>query len=195
VRIAILVLAIVGLGAAIWLLWLDSPADETPGTEAVAPSTTTSTTQEPLTTTTVAPSTSTTFRQETHVVESVEEAEAILRELWFGWFEGIYNQDEERIREVVATQHQVELARDQFGQMNFSAPPEPEGILYGDTEILLANEDCTVIWTTATLSGFTSGSTSDVHILRWNDDAWKFFSLWSFRGDLWEGDCDAQLGP
>ena len=33
----------------------------------------------------------------------VEEAEEILRELWFGWFEGIYNQDEDRIREVVAS--------------------------------------------------------------------------------------------
>jgi hypothetical protein len=191
-RIAILVLAIVGLGAAIWLLWPDSPADETPGTEAVASSTTTSTTQEPPTTTTVAPPTSTTSLQETHVVESVEEAEAILRELWFGWFEGIYNQDEERIREVVGNPELVDAAIEQFGAMDFERPPAPSLIEFSDTEILRSDESCLVIWTDVDATALVGETNDGVHVFLHEND-WLFISQWANREDLWEDDCESRL--
>ena len=98
----IAVAVVAGLAIAIVLLWPGSTDDGPP--VAVPPSTTVSTTTP---TTPPAPSvpesTSTTAGPDEHVVETVEEAETILRELWFGWFEGIYHQDEQRIREVVAT--------------------------------------------------------------------------------------------
>ena len=123
----------------------------------------------------------------------MEEAEAILRELWFGWFEGIYNQDVDRIRQVVATNHQFKLATNQFGTMQFERAPEVADLSYSETEVLAADEECTAVWTQTNLSGFQDASTTDVHILRWADGSWRFFSLWAFKEDLWQGDCAAQL--
>ncbi|MFQ5523113.1 MAG: hypothetical protein ACE5F5_06000, partial [Acidimicrobiia bacterium] len=122
-RRAAAALLLVGLAAGVWMLWpRGDPGGQVATTlpAAVAPSTTTTLA---ATTTTAVGTTTTTI--ESHVVETVEEAEAILRELWFGWFEGIYNQDEDRIREVVATEEQVEDARAQFDVMTFTEPPTP----------------------------------------------------------------------
>ncbi len=91
-------LIVVGLAVGIWALWPRDNADPTPTTQPTAAETTT-TTVPPTTATTVLSTTVTT--EASHVVTTVEEAEEILRTLWFGWFEGIYNQDEARIREVV----------------------------------------------------------------------------------------------
>ncbi|MEA1902087.1 MAG: hypothetical protein U9N56_01015, partial [Actinomycetota bacterium] len=94
-------LIVVGMVVSIWMLWPRGDPVSPTTTALVAVGSTTITPTTP-TSTTVVTSTSTT--ETTHVVETVEEAEAILRELWFGWFEGIYSQDEDRIREVVATE-------------------------------------------------------------------------------------------
>jgi hypothetical protein len=190
-RRVIAALVVVGLAIGVVVLWPRSTSDETPVGEATT-TTSTSTSAPADTTTTTAATTSTTAGPDDHVVETVEEAEAILRELWFGWFEGIYNEDEDRIREVVATEHQIDLARDQFGVMEFDRRPGPSDISYSDTEILRSSDTCTAVWTTATFSGFTEGSSTDVHILRWAN-GWRFFSLWAFPEDLWEADCEAQL--
>jgi hypothetical protein len=191
-RIAILVLAIVGLGAAIWLLWPDSPADEAPGTEAVASSTTTSTTQEPPTTTTVAPPTSTTSLQETHVVESVEEAEAILLRHYSRWFSGIYEEDESLIRSTVILESQVQAAVDQFGIMDFENPPDAEGVTVSGIEILRSDRACLAVWAEISAS-FREGASEGVLIFRHVDGEWKFLSSWQLRDDLWEPDCESQL--
>ncbi len=101
-RTAIVGLFAVVLAIGVWFLWprgeSASPAITT--VQAVQPTTTKA---SDITTSTILTSTTETA-SESHVVETVEEAEEILRELWFGWFEGIYNQDEDRIREVVATE-------------------------------------------------------------------------------------------
>jgi hypothetical protein len=190
-RRVIAALIVVGLTIAVILLW-PSPTAEIPS-DTIAGAPTTTTTTSPTTTTTTVPTTTTTSTTEgSHVVETVEEAEEILRELWFGWFEGIYHQDEDRIREVVASEHQYRLALEQFGNMTFVREPRPSDISYSETEILRSSSTCTVIWTDAHFSGFVEGTSSDVHVLRW-DDQWLFFSLWAFPDDLWEADCEAQL--
>ncbi|MGB8362409.1 MAG: hypothetical protein WCE80_13505, partial [Acidimicrobiia bacterium] len=109
-------LVVVGLAVAVFLAW-PRVDEEVPLADATATTMTTTTTTSGTTST--APVTTV----GSHVVTSVEEAETILRELWFGWFEGIYNQDEDRIREVVASQHQLELAKSQFGVMQFVSRP------------------------------------------------------------------------
>ena len=112
---AIAGLIVVGLAIGVWLLW--------PRGESASPVSTTVLAVEPTTTrgsdtsTSATPTSTTVVNSESHIVETVEEAEEILRELWFGWFEGIYNQDEDRIREVVATEESVEEAKSQFGQV------------------------------------------------------------------------------
>ena len=125
IRRLVVGLIVVGLAVGIWALWPREDSDPSPTTVPTAAETTTTTLV--TTTTTAAPSTSTT--EATHVVASVEEAEEILRALWFGWFEGIYNQDEDRIREVVGTQAMLDSARSQFGVMEFAAPTA-EAILF-----------------------------------------------------------------
>jgi hypothetical protein len=144
-----------------------------------------------VTTTSTAGSSSTTTPA--HVVTTVEEAEAILAELWFGWFEGIYNEDEARIREVVGSEGALEDALQQFGVMEFSAAPQRDQVNLSETEVLRSDEMCLAIWTTIDVSGFREGSSTAVHILRWSGDRWVTVGLWEFKDDLWQADCESQL--
>lgn len=183
-------LVLVGMAIGVWLLW---PVGEEP-----IPSSTTALAVEPSTTvtssqaTTVASAATSTIAPDDHIVETVEEAEAILRELWFGWFEGIYNQDEDRIREVVATEETVQTALESFG-IEFAAEPSSEMITFSETEILRSDSDCLAVWTVMALSGFREGSSSGVQVLRRADGEWVQLSVWTNRNDLWEADCDSLL--
>lgn len=191
-RRVIAALVITALAVGVVLLWPRSTTDDAPTTLADA-TTTTSTTPTTTTTTTAAVSTTTTTDEpESNVVDTVEEAEAILTELWFGWFEGIYNEDEERIREVVVLEETVETARESFGT-EFDRAPQPEDITFNDTEILRADEDCLAVWTTLSLTGFRDGESAGVEIVRWTSDGWKSLSTWTSRSDLWEADCESSL--
>ena len=190
-RIAVAGLVVIGLAFGIWILWSDGdPASDTATTIAAAPTTTT-----PVATpTTSLPAvTTTSLADGSHVVETVEEAEEILRELWFGWFEGIYNQDVDRIREVVATEDSVTQAIEQFAAMEFSREPHPDDIHFRDSEILRTDESCLAVWTALRLGGFREGETQNVHVLRLRDGHWVRLGLWVNTSDLWETDCDSVL--
>lgn len=189
-RRVIAALVVVGLAIAVVLLWPRSDPDD-PDDTLAAPSSTTSTTTPSSTVTTEPGSTSTTS-DGSHVVETVQEAEAILRELWFGWFEGIYNQDEDRIREVVVLEETVDTARQAFGE-EFPRAPEPEDISFSETEILRSDEDCLAVWSVMTLHGFREGVTDGVDVIRWTDSGWQSLSNWSNKDDLWEADCESVL--
>ena len=188
---AIAGLIVIGLALGIWMLWPrgDPVSNTTTTVDVVAvPTTVASTTPN------TSSSTSTTIGPDDHIVETVEEAEAILRELWFGWFEGIYNEDEDRIREVVATEDLVEAAKTQFVTMQFLEIPEFSGVLIESTEILRADADCLSVWTKVSAT-FREGTSTGVEILRRIDDRWKLISAWVNRGDLWDADCDSELQP
>jgi hypothetical protein len=184
-------LIVVGLAVGIWALWPRENSDPSSTTVPTAVETTTTTLAPTVTTTT--PTTSTTA--DTHVVATVEEAEEILQALWFGWFEGIYNQDEDRIREVVGEESAVDDARAQFGVMEFQREPRPGDILTSDTEILRTDDQCLAVWTNLGITGFSSGASNGVHVLRWTGEKWVALSLWEFRNDLWEDDCRFALEP
>jgi hypothetical protein len=130
----------------------------------------------------------------THVVATVEEAEEILRSLWFGWFEGIYNQDEGRIREVVGTQAMLDAARAQFGVMEFSMPPTGEAVAASGVEILRSDPECLATWASVSAT-FRPGSTQGVQVMRSKDSHWVFVGSWTQAEDLWEADCEGQLQP
>ena len=192
---AIAGLVVVGLAIGVWFLWpRGDPASGTATTVAAAP-TTTATSDPPLPSTTTPPSTSTTVA-DSHVVETVEEAEAILRELWFGWFEGIYNQDEDRIRKVVATERLVEAGVNAFGA-EFTARPTLEGIVLSETEILRSDQECLATWGNIDITAFRGiEATSDnVVVLRRAENRWLMLSTWVHRDDLWEADCESVLLP
>jgi hypothetical protein len=111
-----------------------------------------------------------------------------------GWFEGIYNQDEDRIKEVVASQTQLDSARDAFGTMSFTSAPTFDGVEVSDVEILLADSDCVAVWASLQVT-FRDGSTEGVHVFRTAESGFGFVNLWPLRGDLWNQDCETQLEP
>ena len=184
-------LIVVGLAVGIWALWPRAGSDPTSTTLPVAAETTT-TTIPGTTSTTVGASTTT---DGSHVVTTVEEAEEILRALWFGWFEGIYNRDEDRIREVVGTQNALDNARSQFGAMGFEREPQTADISMSGSEILTSDGECLAVWTTLRLSGFRSGTSTAVHVMRSRDGEWVSVGLWEFKDDLWNQDCQSELEP
>ncbi len=190
-------LIVVGLAIGVWFVWPRDDTEPTPTTLPAAvdstPGATTVTTT--LTTTTTTPGSTTSA--DSHVVTSVEEAEEILRALWFGWFEGIYNQDEDRIKEVVATQSMLDAARGAFESLAFTVPPTIEGVEITSTEVLRSDETCTAVYATLEVSNFTGPESSEtsVYILRWLGDRWALATIWINREDLWEQDCDSQLEP
>ena len=187
-------LIVVGLAVGIWALWPQENSDPSSTTVPTAAETTTTSTAPPTTATTTLPTTSTTA--DSHVVATVEEAEEILRALWFGWFEGIYNQDEERIQEVVGTQAMLEAARSQFGVMEFEVAPTSEGVQFEEIEILRSDTDCLAVWVTATAPFLTSSpDVTSVEVTRWTGHSWVLVSTWRYRDDLWEADCESALVP
>ena len=188
-RRMIVVLIAVALAVGVFVFWPRTDVDDPPVTAAAG---TTTTTTEPLDTTTSAPSASTTLGDGSHVVETEDEAEEILRELWFGWFEGIYNQDEDRIREVVGNPNQVEAAVEQFGEMEFDNAPTSEAIVISDMEILRSDESCLAIWGNVE-AGFRDGALAGVHVFRSDDGRWLLINTWPLRGDLWSSDCEVSL--
>lgn len=182
-------LVVVGLAIGVWALW---PRDEPD------PSPTTTVNAVDSTTNTSAPDPGTSTSLESHVVTTVEEAEAILRQLWFGWFEGIYNQDEDRIREVVGSQVLLDSAREAFSTMTFYSTPSTAAFLFQEMEILLASEECLVLWSRsdATFLENPEGALREgVDVLRWSGNGWVLVSSWQLKGDLWEADCESVLEP
>jgi hypothetical protein len=190
-------LIVVGLAVGIWALWPRAGSDPTPTTLPVAAETTTTTTTTMAATSTSAPTTSSTTSGDSHVVTTVEEAEEILRTLWFGWFEGIYSQDEDRIREVVGTQTMLDAARAAFEEIEYESPPLPEQMMLSDTEILRTDESCLAVYSTLDVTAFAGPDAveSSVYVLRQSDGMWKLATVWINREDLWERDCESQLEP
>jgi len=191
IRRLVVGLIVVGLAVGIWALWPRENSDPSPTTAPTAAETITTTL---ATTTTAQPTTSTT--EDTHVVASVEEAEEILRTLWFGWFEGIHNQDENRIREVVGTQAMLDAARAQFGVMEFEVAPTVEAIQFENIEVIRSDNECLALWVTANAPFLSSSpSVTSVEVTRWTGRSWVLVSTWRFRDDLWEADCESELVP
>lgn len=185
-------LVVAGLAFGVWLLWPEGDDPLPTSTTAIAAATTSTTDNMTTAPPTIAPDPTTTTTSSGHVVETVEEAETILRELWFGWFQGIYNEDEDRIREVVVTEETVQTAKESFG-IEFAAPPSTSSITFMETEILRSDRGCLAVWTVMQLNDFREGSSAGVNVLRWVDDRWKQLSIWRSQQDVWEAECESLL--
>lgn len=189
-RRVIAALVVVGLVVAVILLWPSPTAEIPPDTLAGATTTTTSTSL--TTTTTSSQTTTSTVGEDSHVVETVEEAEEILKHHYYRWFRGIHDEDESLIRSTVILESQVEAALAQFGVMEFNEPPTPEGLHVEQIDLLRSDEECLAVF--AQLSAdFREGSTQGVVVFRFAESSWKFLSSWQLRGDMWEADCESTL--
>ncbi|HEY5889240.1 MAG TPA: hypothetical protein VIW94_00880 [Acidimicrobiia bacterium] len=181
-------LIVIGLAFGVWIIWPRADEDSPPTTQ-VALSTTSI-----ATTTTTPEETSTTAAPTAAVIETVEQAEDLLRQFWFGWFEGIYLRDEDRIKEVVASQRLLDNAAGQFGTMEFTNAPTESALGFSGTEILRADADCVVIWSSTNVP-FRGGETAGAIVFREVERTWLVVSIWANKNDLWEQDCEAQLEP
>ena len=172
---------VVGLGALVAMLLQNNPA----------PTTTTFVT---TTTTTTIPTTasSATTTLTTTADQRLAEVEAILQELWFGWFDAIYRKDADALWEVVATTRGYESGLTAMESMEFLAQPTFQEVRVTTVEILLNREDCLVVENAVDLTGIL-GIVGDptVNVL-WPDPryGWRFATDWSNSSDRWLDDCD-----
>lgn len=195
---AVLIAVVLLLGVLVF--WVSSPGEGPSVTEAAPTTSSTSTPTSTSTTatsatTSIPPTSSTTTAPDTtagHVVETVEEAEEILREHYLRWFGGIFHEDPERIRSTVILEGQVESATSQFGVMEFEAEPTSGGIRFADIQILRGDSECLAIWAEVSAT-FRDGQSAGVSVFRWTNQGWKLLSSWQFKEDLWEGDCESSL--
>lgn len=183
-RVAVALAVVIALAAGVWMLWPDG--ERTPSTTTTLPiAASSSTTSTPAGTTTTA---------DDHIVETVEEAEAILRDYWLGWYLGFHHRDAALIREAVLTEEQVEAAASRFGTLEFIREPEPDDFQFEGTEILRSDSSCLAIWAEFSPKFLSiEGTTSGVNVFRWSSGDWKSISYWKYRNDLWDHDCDVSV--
>lgn len=193
IRRLIAVLIVVGLAIGVWLLW----PREGPIVTATASAVAVSTSPAPSTTTTPGTSTSlptVTVSTGAPTAMSVEEAEAILRELLLRRYLALYEQDEPALRDLAANQSAFESAVLAMQTVSFLAEPTGEQLQIRKIEVLRADASCLAIWSEVHVSGFLpDGVASGVLVLRESEGQWKWLSLWQHKGDLWESACDAVL--
>jgi hypothetical protein len=188
-RLAVAI-GIVGiLGVIAVLAW---PRDEDPGGDAAGPTATTTT--APPTTSSTPPSTTTTTEPTTTTISAearIAEVEAILRDLWFGWFDAIYRKDAAALWEVVATstKHAEGVQAMEFAEFG---EPTPEGVQVEVLEILLDRTDCLVVHDRVSVGGFTIEGSSEAVDILWPDEryGWRRATAWVNPSDLWLSDCD-----
>jgi hypothetical protein len=186
--VAIGIVGILGLVAV--LAWPRAGDPEDGG----GPVTTTTTTVP--TTTTAAPTTTTTEPATTTLSEEARraEVEAILQDLWFGWFDAIYRKDEGALWEVVATSAGHEDGIAAMAQSDlFTSIPELVGVEVQVTQILLDRPDCLVTHHNIDVSAFRGeGAVGESVTVLWPDAEgnWRFATHWQHPNDLWLGDCD-----
>jgi Flp pilus assembly protein CpaB len=185
--IAIGIVGILGLVAV--LAW---PRGDDQDGGAVGPVTTTTTTA-PTTSTIPASTTTTTEPTTTTLSEEARKAEveAILQDLWFGWFDAIYRKDPDALWEVVATsaKHAEGVAAMEIADFG---EPTPEGVRVEVLEILLDRGDCLVVHDRVSVGGFTTEGSSEAVDVLWPDEryGWRRATSWANPNDLWLGDCD-----
>lgn len=162
----------------------DSPSNSTT-TLAAEPSTTT-TTSAPSTTTAAATTLTTTAEQR------LAEVEALLQELWFGWFDAIYRKDPEALWDVVATTTFYDDGVAAMDSMEFIAAPSLNDVLIGDLTILLDRTDCLVVEHFVDMSHFRGVTGDNTVRVLWPDERYgfRFATAWRFPNDLWLADCD-----
>lgn len=150
--------------------------------------TSTSTTSVPTTSTT-APSTSTTTNEEARV----EEVRLILEDLYFRWFEAIYNNDEEAVRQVIATERGLANFQRAVDESDLPDPPDEGDINIQSLEILQDDSDCLVTYSHLDLTRWRgAGAQSEVVDVLWpSGHGWRFATSWQSKEDLWQDDCTA----
>lgn len=193
---------IAALAVAIWAA-VAQGGDEIPSTTTTLPPSTTSAPPTTISTTTVAP-TSTTTTPTTTPAETTattvdaearaEEVRLILQDLYFRWFDAIYRNDEEAVREIAATQNNLDDFRNAIEEMDLPSAPDPGDIQIHDVEVLRWDESCLVVYSVLDLSNWRGdGAISEgVDVLLPVEGEWRLGTAWGNKSDLWQQDCEIE---
>jgi hypothetical protein len=138
-----------------------------------------------VSTTTLAPTTTSTEQR-------IAEVEAILTDLWFGWFDAIYRKDADALWNVVATTRYQEVGVAAMDDLVFVMEPSIDSIDVSTHQVLLDRPDCLVGFSDISVTFLDGSPTSQqVNVLWWDEDReWRFAAAWRYPGDLWQADCD-----
>lgn len=169
-----------------------TPTTTTGAVTTTTAATTSTTTTTTVATTTTAVATSTTVGAEARLLE----VEAILEDLYFRWFDAIYRDDETAVRQVIATEENLEAFRNATTDLDLPSPPTPELIDIVSIEILRDDPTCLVTFSEFDLTTWRGeGAVSTgVNVLLKHEGRWKLASAWTHRNDLWQDDCLIQPG-
>lgn len=99
----------------------------------------TTTTTMVVTTTTVQATTTTT------VVDREAEIEEILRDFYFGWFDGIYREDVDTLDRIAGSEDVFEQGVAAFGKPKFTTAPTRDAVGVEVKNVLLDRPDCLVV--------------------------------------------------
>ena len=169
------------------MIWRDQSITAPTTTLLAAPPTTAEPVPTTSATTTSAAMTTTTTEE-----QRVTEVEAILTDLWFGWFDAIYRQDPDALWDVVATTPFHEAGVKAMESLQFDEEPSRDVLSVVVSGVLLDRTDCLVAENLISLP-FLAGDPSNngVNVL-WHEEArgWRFATSWLYAGDLWQADCD-----
>lgn len=139
------------------------------------------------TTTTTVPAPTTTTE-----TQRIAEVEAILTDLWFGWFDAIYRKDADALWGVVATTSSYEAGVRAMDRLQFDEAPTAAGIGLTVKDILLDRPDCLVVEDSISVLFLGNDPTeSGVEVL-WPHPqrGWRFATGWVYPRDRWLSDCD-----
>ncbi|CAN5878210.1 hypothetical protein BH23ACT5_BH23ACT5_14090 [soil metagenome] len=176
----------------------DQPVPTTfapPSTVPPTSTTTTPTTPTVPTTTTDTPVTATVVPDTTFDADArTEEVRLILEDLWFRWFDAIYHDDEEAVREVVSTQRGLDDFAQAVAQMDLPRKPQRGDVRVQAVEVLRDDDDCLVVFHDLDLTEWRGpdSQSSLVDVLFPYESGWRFATTWQNRNDLWEADCEAE---
>ncbi|MEX2653986.1 MAG: hypothetical protein WD532_03045 [Acidimicrobiia bacterium] len=151
----------------------------------VAMPVTTTTTVVP---TTVLPTTTTT----SVVVDREIEIEEILRDFYFGWFDGIYRQNVDTLDRVAGSTEVFESGVAAFGKPKYTAAPTREAVGVEVKNVLLDRPDCLVVSADIDFRSFIDIDRvmPAVDVFFRVGDGWGRAVSYQYEKEMWQFACD-----
>jgi hypothetical protein len=175
-------LAIVAALAVLTLIALQPPERVV---VAMPPPTTTTTASAP-TATTAPPTTTTT------VLDRRAEIAEIVRDFYFGWFDGIYREDVDTLDRVAGTNSVYEQGVAAFGKVAFTAAPTRDAVGVDVKTVLLDRPDCLVVSADIDFRSFvaTDEVMPAVDVFFRVGEGWGRAVSYRYEQELWMVACD-----
>ncbi|HVR32059.1 MAG TPA: hypothetical protein VMS74_05045 [Acidimicrobiia bacterium] len=141
----------------------------------------------PTTTTTVATTTTTAAPGDRDA-----EIEEILRDFYYGWFDGLYRHDVDTIDRIAGSQAVLEQGIGGFDRLEFTAVPTRDAIGVDVKNVLLDRADCLVVSADIDFRSFvaTDEVMAAVDVFFRVGDGWGRAISYEYEQELWLVACD-----